>query len=105
MLERDQEIARNMNKKGYLTLNGLSVEEETLIKAGVKNAKCLIACTGDDAKNILIILTAKELNPKLTIASRANEESMVNKLRTAGAKHIFLPELLGASRIIDELKK
>ncbi len=105
LLEKDQEVFKEMNKRGYLTLNGRSVEEETLLKAGIKNAKYLVACTGDDAKNILIILTARELNPDLIIASRANEESMVNKLRTAGAKHIFLPELLGAVEIINELKK
>jgi voltage-gated potassium channel len=105
LLEKNQEVAKAMNNKGYLTLNGASVEEDTLVKAGIKNAKYLVACTGDDAKNILIILTARELNPSLTIASRANEESMVNKLKTAGAKHIFLPELLGAREIIDELKK
>jgi len=105
LLEKNHEIAHNMNKKGYLTLHGMSVEEETLKKAGITKAKYLVACTGDDAKNILIILTARELNPKITIASRANEESMVNKLKTAGAKHIFLPELLGASQIVDELKK
>ncbi|MEK6841302.1 MAG: NAD(P)-binding protein [Nanoarchaeota archaeon] len=103
LLEKSSEVARDMEKKGYLTLQGASVEEETLLKAGIKKAKFLIACTGDDAKNILIILTARELNPDVEIAARANEESMVKKLRRAGAKHIFLPELLGAKEVINEL--
>jgi voltage-gated potassium channel len=103
LLEKNFEVVKEMQNKGYLTLYGASVEEETLIKAGIKKAKVLIACTGEDAKNILIILTARELNPEIIIAARANEESMVKKLRRAGAKHIFLPELLGANEIISEL--
>ncbi len=103
LLEKNSDVARDMEEKGYLTMLGASVEEETLIKAQVKRAKFLIACTGDDAKNILIILTAKELNPEITIATRANEESMVKKLKRAGAKYIFLPEMLGATEIVNEL--
>lgn len=103
LLEKNADVAREMEEKGYLTLIGASAEEETLIKAQVKKAKFLIACTGDDAKNILIILTAKELNPEITIATRANEESMVRKLKRAGAKYIFLPEMLGAIEIVNEL--
>lgn len=103
LLEKNAEVAREMQEKGYLTIQGPSVEEETLIKAGIKKAKYLIACTGDDAKNILIILTARELNPDIEISARANEELMVKKLKRAGAKHIFLPELLGAKEAINEL--
>lgn len=102
LIEKNPEVAKDMGEKGYLTLHGASVEEETLLKAGIKKAGYLIACTGDDAKNILIILTAKELNPKIEISARANEETMVKKLETAGAKHIFLPELLGANEAIKE---
>jgi len=103
LVEKNLEVANEMQDKGYLTLHGASVEEETLINAQIKKAKYLIACTGDDAKNILIILTARELNPNIEIAARANEEGMVKKLKKAGAKHIFLPELLGAKEAVEEL--
>jgi len=103
LLEKNAEVAKAMEEKGYLTLHGASVEEDTLLKAQIKKARYLVACTGDDAKNVLIILTAKELNPSLKISSRANEESMVKKLKRAGAKYIFLPELLGAQEAIKEL--
>ncbi|MEK6907560.1 MAG: NAD(P)-binding protein [Nanoarchaeota archaeon] len=103
LLEKSPEVAREMEEKGYLVVQGPSVEEETLIKAGIKKAKFLIACTGEDAKNVLIILTARELNPEIIITARANEELMVKKLKRAGAKHVFLPELLGAREVVDEL--
>jgi|SRR3989344_3865704 len=103
LIEKDVDVAKEVEEKGYLTLHGVSVEEETLVSAQIRKAKFLIACTGDDAKNILIILTAKELNPNIEVAARANEESMVKKLKRAGAKYIFLPELLGAKEVVDEL--
>ena len=103
LLEKNLEVANEMQEKGYLTIHGASVDEDTLLKAQIKKARYLVACTGDDAKNVLIILTAKELNPSLEISSRANEESMVKKLKRAGAKYIFLPELLGAQEAIKEL--
>ena len=103
LIEKNLEVANDMQEKGYLTLHGASVEEETLLKAQIKRARYLVACTGDDAKNILIILTAKELNPRINILTRANEESMVNKLRRAGATYVFLPELLGANEVIKRL--
>src|SRR3989344_2276178 len=103
LIEKDEKVVKEVEEKGYLTLHGISVEEDTLVSAQIKKAKFLIACTGDDAKNILIILTAKELNPSIEVAARANEESMVKKLKRAGAKYIFLPELLGAKEVVDEL--
>ena len=103
LIEKNAEVANEMQEKGYLTFHGASVDEDTLLKAGIKKAKFLIACTGEDAKNILIILTARELNPDIEIAARANEETMIKKLKRAGAKHIFLPELLGAKEVISEL--
>jgi len=103
LIEKDERVAKEVEEKGYLTLHGISVEEDTLVSAQIKKAKFLVACTGDDAKNILIILTAKELNPNIEVAARANEESMVKKLKRAGAKYIFLPELLGAKEVVNEL--
>jgi voltage-gated potassium channel len=103
ILEKNSEVAREMEEKGYLTIRGASVEEETLLRAGIKRAKFLIVCTGEDSRNILIILTARELNPDIEIAARANDEAMIKKLRRAGAKHIFLPELLGAKEAVNEL--
>ncbi len=103
LLEKNSEVAKDLEEKGYLVLHGPSIEEGTLSKAQIKKAKFLVACTGEDAKNVLIILTAKELNPSLVIAARANEQSMVKKLIRAGANHIFLPELLGANEVVKEL--
>jgi len=104
LIEKSIDIANELEEKGYLIVHGTSVEEETLLKAGVKKAKFLIACTGDDSRNVLITLNAKELNPDIVIIARANDEVMVKKLKRAGARHVFLPELIGAKEAVNELE-
>ncbi len=101
--EKDNALVDKLREKGYLVVNGTSTEEDTLVKAGIKNAKYLIAATGDDGKNILIILTAKELNPNIKIGARAASEAMIVKLKHAGAEHVVLPEIIGGIQLVEDI--
>ena len=55
------------------SVNGLGVKAEILEKAGVKKAAGIIAGTENDANNLSIIMTAKELNPNVFIVARQNQ--------------------------------
>lgn len=98
--EKDLENANKLKEKNYLVVHGTSADKETLIKAGIKRAKCLFAVTGDDGKNILIVLTARDINPKIKIVARANNPDIVDKLRSLGVSNIVLPEVLGAKEMV-----
>ena len=54
-------------------------EEETLIDVNVKHAKALMSVLPESEKNILVILTAKELNKKIKIFARSNKEEYIKK--------------------------
>jgi voltage-gated potassium channel len=99
IIEEDKEEAEKLLADGFLSLHGDCTEESVLAKASVQDANNFITCTGDDGTNILAILTAKELNTRMKISSRASHENIVPKLQHAGTKHIILPELLGAKEI------
>lgn len=101
--ERDMAIAERLKESGFLVVTGTSTDERTLLKAGIKRARYLVAATGDDGKNILIILTAKELNPNIKIGARATDESIVPKLKHAGANYIVLPEVIGGIQLVEEM--
>ncbi len=101
--ERDPVIAERLKENGFLVVVGTSADETTLLKAGIKKAGYLVAATGDDGKNILIILTAKELNPNIKIGARATDESIVPKLKHAGANYIVLPEVIGGIQLVEEM--
>ncbi len=59
--------------------------------------------TPNDAENVFITLTARQMRPKLVIVSRAENPSTPNKLRQAGADHIVMPAAIGAHRIVSLL--
>lgn len=85
---------------GYLTVVGNATDEEILRMVGIDRARCLASVLPDDAANVFITLTARELNPNLVILARGEFPSTERKLRLAGANHIVLPATIGAMRMV-----
>jgi voltage-gated potassium channel len=79
--------------------------DETLVEAGVERAAGLASCLPDDAANLYVVLTARTLNPKLRIVSRAVEESAEPKLVRAGANRVIAPTIIGSHRMAQSLLK
>jgi voltage-gated potassium channel len=73
--------------------------EETLEQAGIHRAKALIATTPTDADNVFVVLTARSMNPGLTVISRASELESQMKLKRAGATNVIMPERIGGQRM------
>lgn len=76
-----------------------ATRDETLMEAGIENASALISTLPDDADNVFVVLTARELNPKLKIISRASNDSSVKKLKTAGANNVIMPDKIGGAHM------
>lgn len=74
---------------------GDAIHEETLLEANIKEAKALIIALPNDANNIFITLTARELNPNIFIICRSSEPSSEKKMYRAGANKVIMPEALG----------
>jgi len=79
--------------------------EESLIEAGVENAKGLAACLPNDADNVYVVLTARDLNPDIHIVARAAEEQAEAKLIRAGANRVVAPTIIGGHRMAMALTK
>lgn len=82
-----------------LFIEGDATEEEVLIDAGIRNAKAIITTLPEDPDNVYVVLTARELNPSITIISRASNESSVNKLKQAEANNVIMPEKIGGAHM------
>lgn len=78
-----------------LYVDGDATHDETLMEAGIERAGSLITSLNDDSDNLFIVLSAKELNPKLRIISSAHQTRSRQKLIRAGASHVILPEQIG----------
>ena len=86
-------------------IHGDATDDEVLIKAGIKKAKAILITLPADADNVFIVLSVKSINPSLNIISRAQHKSTVSKLKTAGADHIILPELIGGTHMATLISK
>lgn len=84
---------------GYLVVTGNAGEEETLVKAGISRASFVATVLPDDAVNVFITLTARELSQEIQIIARGESESTQRKLVRSGANHVVMPEAIGAARI------
>jgi voltage-gated potassium channel len=79
--------------------------EEGLRDVGVEHARGLAACLPNDADNVYVVLTARDLNPNLRIVARAAEEQAEAKLLRAGANHVVAPTIIGGHRMAVALTK
>jgi voltage-gated potassium channel len=76
-----------------------ATDDSALLEAGLKSAAGVFAVTGDDGKNMLISLSAKQLNPAVRVVARVHDVNNVEKCRRAGADEIVSPDFTGALRM------
>ena len=86
-----------------LALHGDSSDDEVLQRAGIARAAGLFAVTGDDGKNLLITLSAKQLNPSIRVVARCHEVRNIDKLKRVGADAIVSPDFTGGMRIASSM--
>ncbi len=82
---------------------GDATENEVLWKAMIEHAQGLYATTDSDNDNIVISLTARQLNPSLRIVSRCNDTKNIDKLKRAGADSVVALNFIGGLRMASEM--
>lgn len=80
-------------------LDSDATKDESLLQAGIMKASALITTLPDDADNVFVVLTARELNPGIKIISRASHDTSVKKLKTAGASNVIMPDKIGGAHM------
>ena len=84
---------------GFLYLHGDASDDDVLLAADIADAKGVFAVTGDDSRNLMIVLTAKQLKPEVRVVARCQETRNIEKMRKAGADAIVSPDFTGGMRI------
>jgi voltage-gated potassium channel len=103
VIDRSEERIENVMKSGMIGFLADSTRDESLRAAGIARAKGLVSALGTDADNLFVILSAKTLNPKLTVVTRASEEEAEEKLKRAGADTVFAPFTVAGHRLAQAL--
>jgi len=97
-IERNGDFLNN-RLDDFLGISGDATNDDILREAGIERAKGLISVLPNDALNLYVVLSARELNPDLHIVARAGEEGSENKLLRAGADKVVSPYHIGGLRI------
>jgi voltage-gated potassium channel len=99
IVDSDAERVALAQELGYLIYQGNATDETALEAAGIHRAKSLATVLPNDAANVFITLTAREMNATLMILARGEMPSTEKKLRLAGANHVVLPASISALRM------
>ncbi|MBK9337100.1 MAG: potassium channel protein [Lewinellaceae bacterium] len=95
IIEKKSEKIDQLQYSGHLYIEGDATDDEVLIEAGIDRAKALVLTLPDDADNLFVTLSARQINHKLRIISRAGNLADEVKIRRAGADHTVVPEQIG----------
>ena len=99
VIDKDRDLLERLKDDNIIYLEGNAILDETLKAAGIERASTLICALPNDADNLFIVLSARQINPKLKIISRASVETSYNKLKLAGADNVILPDKIGGDHM------
>jgi len=103
VVDNDEDRIEMVIKAGMLGVLADSTRDESLRGVRIDRARGLIAALASDADNLFLTLSAKTLNPNLTVATRANEDESAAKLRRAGADAVVSPYGVTGSRLAQSI--
>jgi voltage-gated potassium channel len=107
VVESSEEAFRQIKETypNYLVILGDATQDDTLIRAGIKNARALITSLPIDSANLFVVLSSRVLNPKLKIITRASDDGSDKKLRRAGADNVIMPDKIGGGHMASLVTK
>jgi voltage-gated potassium channel len=83
---------------GVAVIVGDATHDEVLVAAGVDRAAGIAVATREDAVNVYVTLSARQLAPDAYVVTRLEEEAAQDKALRAGADAVLLPFHLAGAR-------
>ncbi|HTM22507.1 MAG TPA: potassium channel family protein, partial [Kofleriaceae bacterium] len=99
--ERLQQIEED-HPGAFLYLVGDCTDDELLADANLPAARGLVAAMASDKDNLYLVVTARQLNPRMRIVARASDVVVTEKLKRAGADTVVSPSFIGGMRMVSE---
>jgi voltage-gated potassium channel len=101
VLERSPTKIAEARGAGFLVYAGDATDEAALRAVGIERARVLATVLPDDAANVFITLSARNLNARVEIIARGEAPTTEGKLIHAGADKVVMPTHIGAERIAE----
>ncbi len=98
VIEKDKVVVEKYENE-ILFVEGDASDDEVLKQAGIAKAQYLIAAMPDDAANLFVVLSARQLKKELFIISRASLVTSQKKLELGGANKVIMPDKIGGDHM------
>jgi len=95
LIETNEGLYRELLSDRIPVIQGDAKRHDVLVKAGLERARGLCVVIDNDADNLYITVTARSLNPKLKIITRAGQQRYATAMRNSGADEVIIPEYEG----------
>jgi voltage-gated potassium channel len=105
VVDSSEQRASAAAEAGFFAHEGNASQDQVLIDVGIAQAKTLCTVLPNDAMNVFIALTARSLNPGLTILARGEDPETEPKLMHAGADQVVMPSATSAHRMADMITR
>jgi voltage-gated potassium channel len=92
LIETNEGLHRQLLQEGIPVVQGDAKRHDTLQAAGIARARGICVVIDNDADNLYITVTAKAMNPKLRIITRAGQQRYAQAMRNSGADEVIIPE-------------
>lgn len=103
VIENSPEGLKELSELGYHFVEGDGTRESVLLRAGIKKATSLLAVLNSDPDNLFAVLTARELNPVLSIIARTEHSTSESRMKRAGADSVISPFVAAGQRVAESL--
>ncbi|MFK5889517.1 MAG: potassium channel protein [Flavobacteriaceae bacterium] len=99
VIESNEDVLLELKEANIPYIHGDATNDQMLIKAGIEKANSLITVLSNDADNLFVAISARQLKKDLVIISRASDDSSSKKLKIAGADKVIIPNKLGGEHM------
>jgi len=95
LIETNEGLCRELLKERIPVIQGDAKRHDVLQMAGITRASGICIVIDNDADNLYITVTAKALNPKVKVITRAGQQRYAQAMRKSGADEVIIPEYEG----------
>jgi voltage-gated potassium channel len=95
LIETNEGLYQELLNDKTPVIHGDAKRHDILMQAGIERARGICIVIDNDADNLYITVTARSLNPKMKIITRAGQQRYANAIRSSGADEVIIPEYEG----------
>jgi len=99
VIEKNKEMEERLQLDLVPYVIGNANEDEVLLQAGIERASNFISALPNDADNLFVVLSTRQINKNINIISRASNDSSYKKLKFAGANNVIMPDKIGGDHM------